>query len=208
MLLTDTTLRGFIDVLASSSPAPGGGSAAALSGATGAALVAMVCRLTIGKPSYQEHEELMNDCLQRVDKVQSELFEAIQKDTEAFDAVMAAFSMPKVNDDEKKVRAEAIQEAFKGAVSSPVSIAAMCLRVLEIASMIVEKCNVNAISDIGVGALQALAGLKGAILNIKINIPSIKDTVYVEDKKKWIERITADAERLSADIERAVLAKI
>jgi formiminotetrahydrofolate cyclodeaminase len=208
LILTETTVREFIGVLSSSSPAPGGGSVSALSGAAGAGLVAMVCRLTIGKSGYEEHEALIKTSLEKADSLASELLDAVQKDTEAFDAVMAAFAMPKATDSEKQIRAAAIQEAFKGAVSSPENIAVKCLTVLEIADEIVDKCNPNAMSDIAVGALEAWAGLQGALLNVSINLPSIKETEYVNKKRTMIDKITNEGKRLSDEIKRAVAEKI
>ena len=207
-MLTKTTLNEFIDVLSSSSPAPGGGSVAALSGAVGAGLVAMVCRLTIGKNGYEEHENLIKSSLEKADFLAKDLLDAVQKDTEAFDSVMAAFAMPKITDEEKEIRKAAIQKAFKGAVSSPEKIAVKCLKILEIADEIVDKCNSNALSDIAVGALEAWAGLQGALLNVRINLPSIKDTEYVNQKQKWAAEITKEGKRLSKEIKKAVSEKI
>lgn len=204
MILTDATVREFIDVLSSTSPAPGGGSAAALSGAIGASLIAMVCRLTIDKKGYEEHEALIKSSLKKVDSLTNSLLDAVQKDTQAFDSVMAAFALPKVTEVEIGIRRDAIQQAFKAAVFSPENIAVMCLKTLEIADEIIDKCNSNAISDIAVGALEAWAGLQGALLNMKINLPSIKDTEYVDRKRTWITEITYEGERLSEGIKKAV----
>ena len=208
MILTEVTVREFIDVLSSSSPAPGGGSTAALSGSLGAGLVAMVCRLTIGKNGYEEHDSLMKTTLEKAEQLSKELLNAVQKDTEAFDLVMAAFALPKASDEEKEIRKTAIQEAFKGAVASPENIAVKCLNVLQITDRIVNKCNINAISDIAVGALEAWAGLQGALLNIRINLPSIKDTDFVNKKHKWIAVITSEGEKLSEEIKKVVSGKI
>ena len=204
MILTDISVKEFINVLSSSSPAPGGGSTAALSGAAGAGLVAMVCRLSIGKKGCEEHEVLLKSSLEKADSLAKDLLEAVQKDTEAFDSVMAAFALPKTTDDEKSIRANAIQQAFKAAVSSPENIAIKCLSVLEIANGIVDKCNNNAISDIAVGALEAWTGLQGALLNVRINLPSIKDIEYVNKKQKWITEVTNEGKRLSLEIDNAV----
>jgi len=208
LILTGTTLREFIEELSSSSPAPGGGSVSALSGAVGAGLVAMVCRLTIGKSGYEEHETFIKSALEKADSLAKELLDAVQKDTEAFDSVMAAFTMPKATDEEKEIRKSAIQEAFKGAIASPENIAVKCLKILEIADEIVNKCNSNAISDIGVGALEAWAGLQGAVLNVRINLPSIKDAEYVNQKQKWITEIVGEGERLLGEIKKTLSEKI
>jgi len=208
LVLTEVTIREFINELSSSSPAPGGGCVSALSGALGASLVAMVCRLTIGKNGYEEHEVLIKSSLEKADSLARDLLLAIQRDKEAFDSVMEAFALPKSTDEEKEIRKAAIQKAFKGAVSSPENIAANCFEVLEIAARIINKCNANAISDIAVGALEAFTGLQGALLNIRINLPSIKDAEYVNEKQKWIAEITLKGDRISEEIKKAVSEKI
>ena len=119
MILTDMTVRAFSEKLASNAPAPGGGSAAALSGALGAALISMVCRLTQGKEKYAEFESLVMDTVTKSDELMNALLGGIQKDTNVFDGVIAAFGLPKGTDAEKAARGEAIQKAYKEAIVSP-----------------------------------------------------------------------------------------
>jgi formiminotetrahydrofolate cyclodeaminase len=204
MSLTGMTIREFTEKLASDAPAPGGGSAAALSGALGAALVSMVCNLTAGKPKYAANESLVRDVLTKLDELAARLLEAIQKDTDAFDAVIAAFGLPKETDAQKAERSAAIQTAYKVAVASPEATAEYCLTVMRLAESLVGKSNANAASDLAVGATQAHAGLKGALANVRINLPSIKDAAYVAGKQAWAERIEKEAGGLLRAVENGV----
>jgi formiminotetrahydrofolate cyclodeaminase len=198
------TVKDFVDKLASDAPAPGGGSAAALSGALGSALVSMVCNLTVGKPKYAAYEVLARDVLAKSGELTAKLLEAIQKDTDAFDAVIAAFGLPKETDAQKAERGAAIQAAYKTAVASPEATAEYCLSVMRLAESLVGKSNANAASDLTVGATQAHAGLKGALANVQINLPSIKDAGYVAEKRAWAERVEKEAGELLHSVETGV----
>jgi len=204
MSLTDMTVKAFTEKLASNAPAPGGGSAAALSGALGAALISMVCNLTVGKPKYTEHEPLIKETLAKSDDLSVKLLDAIQRDTDAFDSVIAAFGLPKETDEQRAARSDAIQKAYKNAIASPEATAESCLAVMKLAESLVGKSNVNAVSDLSVGATQAHAGLKGALANVRINLPSMKDAEYVAEKKNWAERIENEATVLLQAVERSV----
>lgn len=208
MSLIEMTVKGFTEKLASDAPAPGGGSAAALSGALGAGLVSMVCRLTVGKPKYAEHEALVKEVLTKSDALTTRLLDAIQKDTDAFDGVMAAFGMPKDTDEQKAARSAAIQVAYKAAIASPEATAEDCLAAMRLSESLLHKSNTNAVSDLAVGAMQAYAGLKGALANVRINLPSIKDPAYVEQKKAWAERTEKDAVLVLETVEREVAKQI
>jgi formiminotetrahydrofolate cyclodeaminase len=208
MSLTDMTIKDFTAKLASDAPAPGGGSAAALSGALGAALVSMVCNLTVGKPKYAPHETLVRDVLAKSGEMKEKLLDAIQKDTDAFDAVIAAFGLPKETDAQKAARSSAIQTAYKTAVASPEATAEYCLTVMRLAESLVGKSNVNAASDLAVGATQACAGLKGALANVQINLPAIKDVAYAAEKRAWAERAEKEAGELLHSVEKGVAAQL
>ncbi len=177
-MLSEMKLCEFVDELASSSPAPGGGSVAAVSGALGSALVSMVCRLTIGKKNY----ELVNDEMQKVleiaDGLYKDLVSLVDQDTDAFNSLMAAFKLPKSNEEETEQRSEQIQSAYLKAADIPLNIAKDCLQVLRLADRIKDKGNKNAISDIGVAAESSYAGLESALMNVKINLGSIKNQDY------------------------------
>ena len=204
MSLAEMTVKDFTEKLGSNAPAPGGGSAAALSGALGAALVSMVCNLTLGKPKYAEHEHFIKETLAKSENLMAELLDAVQKDTDAFDSVIAAFGMPKETDRQKAARSEAIQKAYKTAIASPEATAEYCMAVMKLAESLLEKSNVNAASDLAVGATQAHAGLKGALANVRINLPLIKDALYVAEKKNWAERLEKEAALLLQTVEKGV----
>jgi methenyltetrahydrofolate cyclohydrolase len=179
-MLVDLSVKEFSQVLGSDSPAPGGGSVAALSGTLGADLVSMVCRLSIGKKGLEAFEGELKEILDPAQALSKSLLKRVDLDTEAFNGVMAGFKMPKESDDEKAARRDAIQAAYKEAVQSPLGIARECLAVLSLAEKLVGKSNPNTLSDLGVASQQAYAGLEGAIMNVNINLPSIKDGDFVD----------------------------
>lgn len=204
MIMTDMTVRAFSEKLASNAPAPGGGSAAALSGALGAALISMVCRLTQGKEKYAEFESLVMETIPKSDELMNALLDGIQKDTNAFDGVIAAFGLPKGTDAEKVARTEAIQKAYKEAIVSPETTAEDCLAVMRLAKSLLYKSNKSAASDLTVGALQAFAGLSGALENVAINLPSIKDTAYVAKKREWMKLVEDEGMKLLKEVREGV----
>jgi formiminotetrahydrofolate cyclodeaminase len=185
-MLVRSSIEDFSRVLGSRSPAPGGGSVAALSGALGADLVSMVCHLSLGKQDFEPFQSELAEALERAQGLSKTLLERVDLDTEAFNGVMAAFKMAKETEDDKKARREAIQKGYKEAIQSPLGIARECLDVLRLADKLLGKSNSNALSDLGVASLQAYAGLEGAILNIKINIPSIRDEDFVAETSSQV----------------------
>jgi formiminotetrahydrofolate cyclodeaminase len=164
----------------------------------------MVCNLTVGKPKYAIHEALVRDVLTKSGELVVKLLEAIQRDTDAFDAVIAAFGLPKETDSQKAERSAAIQAAYKAAVASPEATAEYCLSVMRLAESLVGKSNANAASDLAVGATQAHAGLEGALANVRINLPSIKDAAYAAEKRAWMERAEKEAETLLRSVKTGV----
>ena len=179
-MLVDLSVEEFSQVLGSDSPAPGGGSVAALSGTLGADLVSMVCRLSISKKGFESFESELEEIFDNAQALSKSLLKRIDLDTEAFNGVMAGFKMPKETDDEKAARRDAVQVAYKEAVQSPLGIARECLAVLTLAENLGGKSNPNTLSDLGVASQQAYAGLAGAIMNVNINLPSIKDRDFVD----------------------------
>jgi glutamate formiminotransferase/formiminotetrahydrofolate cyclodeaminase len=175
-----TTPTAFLEALAADTPAPGGGSASAYSGAAAAALVAMVARLTIGRKKYAEVETLMQEVLRRADALRLELTDAIQADSAAFEAVMAAYKLPKGTPEADQARQEAIQAALLGASLAPLGVARAAVEVMGLAAHVVEHGNLNAISDGATGAAQARAALTGAGYNVRINAISLKDQAEVQ----------------------------
>jgi len=178
--LASLSVKGFLSELASKSPAPGGGSVAALSGALGTALSSMVCNLTIGKEKYKDVREEIKEVYAKSEKLRKRLTELIDEDTEAFNDVIKAFKMPKETKDQKEIRKQAIQQGYKTAAQVPLKTAKTCEKILDIARIVAEKGNKNSITDAAVSALMAKAGVDAAILNVKINLGYIKDSMFVE----------------------------
>ncbi|MBU1427648.1 MAG: cyclodeaminase/cyclohydrolase family protein [bacterium] len=174
-MLIDKKVSNFLDELASNSPTPGGGSVAALAGALGAALISMVGNLTIGKKKYEDVEEDIKKIISSSEKLRYKLSQLIEEDVMAFNNFMATYKMPKETEDEKKIRAEKIQESLIEAAKVPLTVAYKCLDVLSLSKEVAEKGNINVISDAGVAVLMAQAALESAILNVKINLRMIKD---------------------------------
>ena len=170
-----TTIEEWLADLASAKPAPGGGAAAGLNAATGAALVSMVCNLTIGKPKFAEHEELMREALAEAERLRGEALGLAEDDAEAFSGVMAAYKLPKGTDEEKAARTEAIQRGLVEAAEVPLAIAANAAAVIKVAGRVLDGSNPNVLSDVAVAASSARSALESAALNVDINLASIKD---------------------------------
>ena len=207
MKLVDMTVKDYLDLLKSDAPAPGGGSVSALSAAQGVGLVAMVADLTIGREKYAEYEEVCKVAKEEALKLYSAFIEGIDKDTEAFNKVSAAYKLPKNTDEEKAARSAAIREANVGATEVPFETVKLCLDGLKITETMVGKSNPNAASDLGVAALNLLSGIRGAWLNVKINLPGIKDEA-LKAKFETGEAMVDEAYVISKRIYEEVLASL
>ncbi|RLF27547.1 MAG: methenyltetrahydrofolate cyclohydrolase [Thermoplasmata archaeon] len=201
-------INDFLDELASDSPAPGGGTVAALSGAVGASLVSMVCNLTRGKEKYKDVQEEIKKVLRKSEQLRKQLMELVDMDTMAFNEVMKALKMPRENDVEKEKRKQALQNAFKKAASVPLDTARKCIEVLDTALVVAEKGNQNSITDSAVSALMADAGVRSAILNVKINLSSIKDQSFVEKTLQEIQELEKTADEKTRSVLKIVNRKI
>jgi formiminotetrahydrofolate cyclodeaminase len=199
-MLTAKSLSQFLEELASSSPAPGGGSVAALSGALGAALTSMVCRLTIGKKKYADVQQEMGSVLRRAEELRSSFFKLADEDTEAFNSVMKAFAMPKGTEEERTQRLAAIEEATKKATLVPLQVTELCREALSLAKIAAEKGNTNSISDAGVSALMLHAACAAAALNVRTNLSSLQDKPFVEETRGKMNRILREVEDLSREV--------
>jgi formiminotetrahydrofolate cyclodeaminase len=202
--LVKMNIKMFLDELASSSPAPGGGSVAALSGALGAALSSMVCNLTRGKQGYEAEQDEIIEILQRSEELRKQLTELIDRDTEAFNEVMEALKMPKETVEQKEHRRHIMQNAFKHAADVPLETARKCMEILDVARILSEKGNKNSISDAGVSALMAQTGLQAAYENVRINLCSIKDTEYVQKVTTELDELLRNAMEKSTEIHSIV----
>ena len=188
-MLIDKKVSNFLDELASSSPTPGGGSVAALAGALGAALISMVGNLTVGKKKYEDVEKDIKKIISSSEKLRYELSQLTEEDVKAFNNFMATYKMPKETEDEKKIRAEKIQEALIKAARVPLKTAYKCLDIMILSQEIAEKGNINVISDAGVAVLMSEAALESAILNVKINLKMIKDEKIRKELSSSIKEI-------------------
>ncbi len=183
MAFSDETLQQFVEQLASSSPAPGGGAAAALSGALAASLVAMVCRLTIGRKNYQDITPELEIILARAEDRRRVLMELMEADAAAYDRVIAAYKLPKETEADKTARNQAVQHALKEAAEVPYQIAGACADIMDMMLPVAAKGNKNAASDAGSAVLLAEAGLGSALLNVQINLGLITDQDYVQEMR-------------------------
>lgn len=203
--LSDLTVDALLDRLASSDPAPGGGSAAALAAAMGAGLVAMVAELTLGRPAYAEHEETITRLRAEAQARMRLLLELAEEDAVGYDAVVVARRMPKDSEPEREVRATVLRAAMIEAARVPMRAAVVAAEVLELAEEIAPLGNRNAVSDAGVAAQLAAAGLRGALLNVRINLP------YLATDEPFRLSAPAEIARLEAaatEHERAALGAV
>lgn len=205
---TKKTLNAFLDELASSSPAPGGGSVAALSGALGAALTSMVCNLTIGKKKYAAVEEEMKKILTQAEEMRSVFTTLIDKDTAAFNKVMEAFSLPKETDPQKALRGAAIREATKEATMVPLEVMKHCIDAFALTQQVAASGNINSVSDAGVSALMLYAAVEGAALNVRINLNSLGDSEFVGWKSEELESLRNTARMMLEEIQAIVAEKL
>ncbi len=208
MKLAELTTAGFADLLASDGPAPGGGSAAALEGALGAALTAMVCSLTVGKKKYAEYEGLVQAAQAKANDLKARFVDVMDRDTEAFNVVSAAFGMPKATDEEKAARSAAIQKGLEGCTKTPFEMMELAVETLELTASILGKSNDSAASDLGVSALSLRAAIQGAWLNVLINIGSLKDKELAEDYRAKGEALLAKALPLADEIYNTVVSQM
>lgn len=190
------TLDSFMDRLASSSPAPGGGAASGMVAIVGAALTSMVAGLTIGKKGYEESEQLMEHVKERSAEIRDQLRELMVADEEAFNMIVDAWKMPRTSDEEKRTRREAIQKATRIAIRVPWRIASLCQEILRISAILVKHGNKNTISDAGCSLEFSMAALKGVLQNVTINLKSLKDEEMVESERLKLKLFIEDSEEI------------
>jgi len=193
----DMTLTKFLEAACSSSHVPGGGNVSAVVGAMGGSMIAMVANLTLGKKGYEAYQDQTQEILNAVQRSIETLKTLTLKDMEAFDDYMKAFRLPKNTDEEKKRRTDAIQAAAKIATTVPLTICRTCLALIKEANKLSRFGNKMAISDAGVGAYVCEAALRACMLSVDINLPSIKDPVFVSDVKNERARLFTEAAELS-----------
>jgi formiminotetrahydrofolate cyclodeaminase len=198
-MITQASVAKFLDDLASGAPTPGGGSAAAIMGAMGAALVSMVCNVSIGKKGLEAVEPEMKTLRERSEELRARLLEMVAEDIAAFDGLMAAYRLPKASEIDKSRRTEAIQTSLRAATETPLDCARACAEVIDLAQRAGEAGYSGVISDAGVGVLAAYAALRSAALNVYINAPALKDKEFARQvTTEMDELLEASAQRSEA----------
>lgn len=207
-MIKDQSVHEFLEALASKAATPGGGSAAAVMGAMGAALVCMVCNLTLGKKGYEAAEGEMQAVLARAEALRERLADMVRADVEVFAEVMAAYGLPKDSEAEKAARGDAIQLALKAATEVPLDCVRLCAEVVMLSKSVAEKGNKNVISDAGVAVLASYAALRSAALNVYINTGAIKDRPFVEERQGELDRILYGMEAMTEEVYQLVKTKL
>jgi len=188
-LLTNQKITDFLQKTASGTPVPGGGSVSALSAALGAGLTEMVANLTIGKKGYEAVENEMKQIAETVQNLREKLVTEVDKDSNAYNDVLAAFKLPRTTEAEKEQRTQAIQDAMKNAARVPLGVANDALQVMDQAEKVIINGNRNAVSDGAVGAMMARTAVLGALFNVKINLASVKDQAFVEEMMQQVNKL-------------------
>ncbi len=194
-MLASKSVQEFLDETASSSPAPGGGSASALAAALGAALTSMVCRLTIGKKKYAEVQSEMEGVLRKSEDLRTRCTSIIEEDTQAFNKLMQVYALPKETPEQHSTRKAAVQEATKTATRVPLKLMTLCEEAGGLVKAVAEKGNRNSASDAGVSALMLRAACLGAALNVRINLAALDDAGFVQETRTKCDEVS---DRVSA----------
>ena len=200
MALADLSIKEFLAKTASNSPVPGGGSIAALSAAIAASLSEMVANLTIGKRGFEAIEEEMREIVKNAFQYRERLIRYIDKDSNAYNDVMAAFKLPKGTEHERNNREETIQEALKNAALVPLDVAKDAFKIIELAEKVVKQGNKKAITDAAVATMMARTAVLSALYNVKINLASIKDTDFVEEIREEIKHMESEIVNRESEI--------
>lgn len=206
-MLTELTIKEFINKVLSNDPVPGGGSVSALNGALATSLAAMVANLTIGRKKYVEVNEIMEDLSVRFEELTRQLITDVDRDSEAYDRVFSAFKLPKETDEEKAIRSEAIQKETKYAAQVPMEVARTVHSILPMIDVVARKGNSNAVTDACVSMMCARTAILGALLNVRINLTSIKDEKFVKEMSEeadMIEQTTIAEEQKILDYVKTI----
>jgi len=203
-MFKDMTLRQFVDDTSSSKPAPGGGSIAALTGANGASLIAMLCNLTVNKKGYEEHWDKMAQTAAHCEKIAQEFLDGIDKDCTAFEGFMSALKMPKDTDEQIAKRKLNLDAAIKTATEMPLAIAVAAADLFAYADYAITFGNKTAVSDGAIAVLLLKDAIKAALYNVRINLPSIKDDAL----RQKITKQAAELESFAESQEKIILEKV
>jgi glutamate formiminotransferase/formiminotetrahydrofolate cyclodeaminase len=206
--LVKMNVREFCNETSSDSPAPGGGSVAALMGALGASLGGMVANLSAGKRGWDDKLEYFSGWAVKAQQLKDELLSLVDEDTNAFNKVIDAFGLPKNSPEEKAARAAAIEEATKHAAEVPLRVMKTSAKSYELLSEMASNGNPASVSDVGVGALATRACIGGAAMNVRINLSQLKDKKFRSRLQKRVQKVSADSEALFRKIIRTVKRKM
>lgn len=193
MKLVDLSVEDFLNIVDSKSPAPGGGSVSALVSTLGCTLGRMVAHLTFDKKKYKElpldEQENFTKSFEELEKYRYLLEELIDKDTEAYNLVMAAYKLPKETEEEKLLRKETIEKNLKLAIDTPMSICQISEKALILLKNILKNGNKNAITDLGVAAILLYSGIEGGVLNVKVNLGGLSDEIFKKETLEELDRV-------------------
>jgi len=201
-------LQVYLDDAAANKPAPGGGSVSACAGALGAALVSMVCNLTVGREKFTDVEAEMTTLVAASEAARGRLEELLQEDTTAYSGVITAYKMPKETAEEQAARSQAVQDGLIIAADVPLEICRVAVEVCRLSKVAAGLGNPQAVTDAGIGAILGEAAVVGAALNVRINLGSIKDQAYVAKAAAEIDEILAEAAALRAETYAITLSKL
>ena len=193
MKIADMKVTELINAVGSDAPAPGGGAVAGLAGGIGVALTMMVNGLTLSKKGFEDDRERILDAIAKGNELKTRLLDVMDRDTEAFNVVSAAFGMPKATDEEKAARSAAIQEGLKGCTKTPMEMMELIDETLTLAQSLLGRFNDTSASDLGVAFLSLKAGIQGAWLNVLINVGSLKDQEFAAEYRAKGEALLAHA---------------
>ncbi len=199
-MLSELTIKEFLEKIASEFPAPGGGSVAALSAALAASLIEMVANLTIGKKGYDDEEDEIKTVAQDALRLRRDLIQSIDSDSNAYNDVMTAINLPGNSEAEKRHREDMIQSGLKQATLVPMAVAECAINVMELAGKTIAKGNKNAITDGAVGVMMAKTAVLSALYNVKINLSTIKDSAFIDRISKQVKDLEQNVLRREKEL--------
>ena len=199
-MLEDATIKAYMEQTASSAPVPGGGSAAALSGALAAGLTQMVAGLTIGRKGFEKVEADMQRIADEAGGLREKCLANIDRDSDAYTGVMDAFRLPKGSEEEKKARTQAIQQALQHASQVPMETAELAARIIKLAAKVVAKGNPNAVTDGAVAAMLARTAALAGAMNVRINLDSIKDREFVTQLAGRVDELETRVKNIEEEL--------